>query len=160
MVHFDSTNSKRDEISVSDRISMEKITAGGSILLSAPLPSACNEDDIFTLFEALCAVLEEEGSSISMIAEMHVHLGKKSEKLFLSKFIEFFAEGTPRLVMLPCDHKGISLISVAASHNLRKSKKKKSIKEGIKLMIIGSLLGIGVGVAFLGVLYYLFLRYE
>lgn len=83
-----------------------------------------------------------------------------STKLFLSKFIEFFAEETPRLVMLPCDHKGISLIRVAASHNLRKSKKKKSIKEGFKLMLIGSLLGIALGAAFLGVLYYLLLRYE
>ncbi|RJG22132.1 hypothetical protein DQX05_18705 [Paenibacillus thiaminolyticus] len=46
--------------------------------------------------------------------------------------------------MLPCDNNGISLIRVAASHNIRKSKKKRTVKEGIKLMLIGSLLGIAI----------------
>lgn len=160
MVRLDSTNIKHDDISASNRISIEKITADGSILLSAILPSDCNEDDIFSLFEGLTATLEEVGSSISEIAEIHVHLNKTLEKLFLSKYIEFFAEGTPRLVMLPCDEKRLFLIRVAASHNIRKSKKNKSVKEGIKLMLIGSLLGIAIGAALLGGLYYLLLRYD
>ncbi|NKI22542.1 hypothetical protein HFN20_15170 [Paenibacillus dendritiformis] len=160
MALLDSTNIKHDDVPVSDRLSIEKITAGGSILLSSILPSDCNEDDIITLFEALCAALEEEGSSLSESAEIHAHLNKTLEKLFLSKYIEFFAIGTPRLVMLPCDQQGKSLIRVAASKNTIKSKKKKSIKEGIKLMLMGSVLGIAIGAALLGGLYFLLLRYE
>ncbi|RJG22133.1 hypothetical protein [Paenibacillus thiaminolyticus] len=82
MVHWDSSNIKQDDVSASSRISIEKITAGASILLSASLRS---EDDIMPLFEALCTSLEEEGCDVSDIAELHVHLNKTLEKWFLSK---------------------------------------------------------------------------
>ncbi|MCM3342431.1 hypothetical protein M3650_28345 [Paenibacillus sp. MER TA 81-3] len=164
MVHFGSTNVKKDDVKDSHSFSIEKLTIDNSILISAirssRQPDMNDENDINLLFEAICTELEEEGGTVYDIVEIHVHINDSVKRDFLKKYYEFFVEKVPRLVLMTSEKQGISQVRVAAHHGRRSPRIKTNIKEVAKLLVISSLLGIAIGAVLLGGIYYLLLRYD
>ncbi|MCE5173235.1 hypothetical protein LQV63_28640 [Paenibacillus profundus] len=164
MVHFGSTNVKKDDVKDSHSFSIEKLTVDNSILISAirssRQPDMNDENDINLLFEAICTELEEEGGTVYDIVEIHVHINDSVKRDFFKKYYEFFVEKVPRLVLMTSEKQGISQVRVAAHHGRRSPRIKTTIKEVAKLLVISSFLGIAIGAVLLGGIYYLLLRYD